>query len=183
MRPLGTVFIVRGLAGSGKSIVSSLIASGNFDGDGLEPVITSEGHRYMYDRENEVAIVSSDFYCVDPNDMTLYPNFKGAHSWDREKMVEVNEKAQRTFDFLIDNGNDTIIVDQPNLNPRDCIYYVSGAHRAKMICINVEPQAPYNYDLLADRAQRDIDRGGIAASNKRYEPMRYHPDSLGRKKD
>jgi hypothetical protein len=182
MRPEGITLAIRGLAGSGKSIVSCFFATGNFDGEGLEAIVTADGHRYLYDRENEISIVSIDLYCVDPQYMNKYPDLKGYHNWDRDRMVEVNRNTIETYKYLIDNGHSAVIIDQPSLNPRDVLPYATIAHENGHIFVNAEPQAPYDYDLLAARAQRDIDRNGIAASNRRWEPIRIHPDSLGRNK-
>lgn len=176
---MNVVYLVRGLPGSGKSTIACDIAGIDVNDTGLRAVVSGD-HRYLSSDDTDFVIVSYDFHCVDESDLTSYPFFRGIHTWDRDRMVEVNELALETFQHLVDMGCTRIIVDQPSLNHRDVKAYADAAHRAGYMVVNVEPQGPYDFNLLESRAQRQIDARGISASNRRWSPVRFHPDSLER---
>lgn len=103
---MGTVVIMRGVPGSGKSTTATGI------------------YEYIKDRGDSAIIVSNDLF---PG---YYENAERSYDWTPEKAKEARKFCEASFEQALKDGYDVVIVDNCHLTPKSYGFYERAAKAA-----------------------------------------------------
>lgn len=141
-----TVYVCRGIAGSGKSTMV------------LERV------HAILEAGGDAAVCSSDFFFYCPE--------TGEYKFSRDKLGEAHARCRADFDAAIAHGHTNIFVDNTNVTARECAHYVRGAIDNGYKVVFLEPQTPWAFDVdeLTRRNTHGVPREGIERMLARWQP-------------
>ena len=140
------VFILRGLPGTGKSIVSNLLA-------------------------NSLTLFDSSSTCpvIDANDYFLDPKTK-VFNFDKTKLKDAYEKSFEYFKELVGKGERFIIVNNTNVKQFHYYHYLDYAQRhGYLVSVVILPHNAVSNKELSERNIHSVDQNTIRRMRKEFE--------------
>lgn len=140
-----TLYIMRGLPGSGKSFLAKLIAEAYSD--------------------NDVAICSADHYFINKE--------TGVYEFNCEKLWQAHQYCQYKFSSAIASKKKCVIIDNTNVTKKEVNYYKHKGEAAGYTVVTVLPTTSWawNIDELVARNQHGVPRESIERMMERWEEV------------
>lgn len=160
-----TLFIMRGLPGSGKSSIAESLVGGGCQHS------TVKDFRFLFGREGVICTTDSYFY----DDWS--PD--GSYLFDPTKIALNHKMNQGAVQFAMDQGVPAIVVDNTNVQQWETDAYVKLAHQNGYKIVVVE--VPHSdLQACADRNSHNVPPEIITNMNRKWETFRL-PGSDGDK--
>lgn len=159
-----TLFIMRGLPGSGKSSIAESLVGGGWHS-------TVKDFRFLVGREGVICTTDAYFY----DDWS--PD--GSYLFDPTKIALNHQLNQAAVQFAMDQGVPAIVVDNTNVQKWETDAYVQLAHQNGYKIVVVE--VPHSdLQTCADRNGHNVPSEVITNMDRRWEAFRL-PGSDGDK--